>query len=122
MTFNFDQLVIIVDKDVSRTTRRAKGTRGIDLNNDPRAVKLKQMEVGDSFFLEGVERKDTRSVINLGKKVGVFLDPRYFEVDEIAQVAGTRIWRVEESELPRRGGKGVAPPVPATKVDDPDDF
>lgn len=121
MTFNLDDLVITVDKDVPRTTRRAKGSRGINLDSDPRVIKLKAMEIGDSFFLEGVQRKDTRSVVNLGKKVSVFLDPRYFEVDEIAQVAGTRIWRVEESELKRRGVK-VAEPAPTTKVEDPDDF
>lgn len=118
MTFDIDNLVIIVDKDVPRTRKTA---RKVDLENDERVKKLKAMEIGDSFFLAGVERKNTRGVINLGKKAGVFLLPRYCEVDEIAQVAGTRIWRVEEHEMSGRGKPGVVPPQKPTPEDD-DDF
>lgn len=107
MTFNLDNLVITVDKDVPQ--KRSRGTRGIDLQNDDRVVKLKALAIGDSFFLDGVERKDTRSIVNLGKKVGVYLHPRYVEEDEIYHTAGTRIWRVEEDELPRRGKGAKAP-------------
>lgn len=107
MTFDIERLVITVEKDVPKPRR--KSTRGIDLENDDRVLKLRAMAMGDSFFMEGAKRADCRQIINLAKKVDVFLMCREVDEDEVYQVHGCRLWRVEESELPRRGKKAAAP-------------
>lgn len=100
MTFDLNNLVITVDKDVPMKKGRS---RGVDMN-DPNVQKLKSMDIGDSFWLgQGTSKADARSVINLGKKISVFLEARYVEVDEIEQVAGTRVWRINESDVRTRG-------------------
>lgn len=100
---NLEELVINVDKDVARQIKRKRTTKNLD--DDPTVKQLKTMEMGDSFFLAGVLRKDTRGIVNLGKKVDIFLLARYTEADEIYQQAGTRLWRVEETEMPRHKPK-----------------
>lgn len=100
---NLEGIVINADKDVAREAKRKRTSK--NLADDPVAQQLKTMELGDSFFLAGVLRKDTRGMVNLGKKVGVFLIARYTEADEIYQQAGTRLWRVTEEEMPRHKPK-----------------
>lgn len=95
---NLEDLVITVDKDVSRT--KLKRRRGINLD-DPRVKQLQALELEDGFFLEGKTRKDARAVVDLGKKIGVFLIIREVECDEIYQKPGVRFWRVKEEEMPR---------------------
>lgn len=117
MTFDINNLVINVDEGVPMKKRG----RTVNLEDNEQTQKLKAMAVGDSFFVEGAERKDMRSVINLGKKIGVFLDARRVEQDEIYQTAGVRVWRVNEADLPRRG-KGAAAPAPTPPAESDDDF
>lgn len=126
MTFEIDKLVITVEKDVARVRR--KSTRGIDLDTDERVLKLRAMAMEDSFFMEGAKRVDCRQIINLAKRAGVFLLCREVEEDEVYQVQGCRLWRVEESELPRRGKAAATPkvepdpePQPVVNDVDPDE-
>lgn len=124
MTFEFERMVITVEKDVPKPRR--KSTRGVCLETDERVIKLRAMELGDSFFLEGAKRTDCRQIMNLGKRVDVFLICREVEEDEVYQVPGCRLWRVTEDELPRRGKRAaVAPtetaPEPVVNDVDPDE-
>lgn len=104
-----DDLVITVDKDVSRA--KPKRRRGVDMDH-PRVKELLAMDMGDSFFLEGKLRKDARSRIEMGKKIGVFLEAREVDCDEIYQVKGTRVWRVTEDEMPKRKSSAKVPAAP----------
>lgn len=99
---NLEDLVITVDKEVSRT--KPKRRRGVNMD-DPRVKQLQALELEDSFFLEGKTRKDARALVDLGKKIGVFLIVREVEQDEIYQTAGVRFWRVKEQEMPRYKAK-----------------
>ena len=100
-----DNVVITVDKDVPR--KPAKRKRGVDMN-DPRVKQLKALELDDSFFLADKTRKDVRHLVDLGKKIGVFLIVREVECDEIYQAKGVRLWRVKEEEMPRYKPKAGA--------------
>lgn len=100
-----DNVVITVDKDVPR--KPAKRKRGVDMN-DPRVKQLKALELDDSFFLADKTRKDVRHLVDLGKKIGVFLIVREVECDEIYQAKGVRLWRVKEDEMPRYKPKAGA--------------
>lgn len=100
-----DNVVITVDKDVPR--KPAKRKRGVDMN-DPRVKQLKALELDDSFFLADKTRKDVRHLVDLGKKIGVFLIVREVECDEIYQTKGARLWRVKEEEMPRYKPKAGA--------------
>lgn len=78
---------------------------------DPRAKALLEMDIDtgqNSFYLAGKTKKDVRSLIALGKRIGVFLIAREFlaGTDEIYDEAGVRLWRVSEEKLPRRKGQG----------------
>jgi len=115
-TIDYENLVIVVEKDIPRKKRR-----GANPADDPRSAQLKAMDVGDSFFIAGGARKDCRSVINLAKKLNIHLLARDVEVDDIYQAKGVRVWRIDESEVRTRGTKGVLPPTPKPEVDD-DDF
>lgn len=124
MTFDLDSVVIKVEEGVERKVRRMP--KRIDLENDERAIMLRGMTINSSFFLEGAKKPDVRPLIDLGKKINVFLIARELECDEIYQVAGVRIWRVEESDLPRRGAKATPPVVEqkaqVNQVDPDEDF
>lgn len=111
---NLEDLVITVDKEVSRA--KPKRRRGVNLD-DPRVKQLQALELEDSFFLEGKTRKDARVLIDLGKKIGVFLIVREVELDEIYQTAGVRFWRVKEEEMPRYKPK----PGEVSSQSEPDD-
>ena len=122
-----ENVVITVDKDVPR--KPAKRKRGVDMN-DPRVKQLKALELDDSFFLADKTRKDVRHLVDLGKKIGVFLIVREVEQDEIYQTAGVRFWRVKEQEMPRYKAKPgevtqqsepVEDDEPETQVEDDDD-
>lgn len=124
MTIDFDNLVINVDQDVPRVKRRSPRK---DIESDPRTKQLRAMELGDSFFIEGGARKDCRSLIAFGKKLGVFLQARDVLVDEVYQCEGVRLWRVEEHEVVRGAKAPVSTPAPAPEptpdaVDDDEDF
>ena len=112
-----DNVVITVDKDVPR--KPAKRKRGVDMN-DPRVKQLKALELDDSFFLADKTRKDVRHLVDLGKKIGVFLIVREVECDEIYQAKGARLWRVKEEEMPRYKPKAGAEqqPKPEPEMDD----
>lgn len=76
--------------------------------NDPRAAQLLAMDVDtgrNSFYQVGETKKGVRSLIALGKRIGVFLIAREFPAgtDEINDEAGVRLWRVSEEKMPRRG-------------------
>lgn len=77
--------------------------------NDPRAAQLLAMDIDsgrNSFFLEGETKKGVRSMIALGKRIGVFLIAREFPAgtDELNPKAGVRVWRVSEENMPHRSG------------------
>ncbi len=125
MQFDIDNLVIKVEEGVQRVKSK-RASKRIDYENDERVIKLKAMSINSSFFMENAEKKDARSLVELGKKVGVWLLPRETECDDIYQVKGVRVWRVEEHEMPRRRTAKAAEQVdqeqPDTPVEDPDDF
>ena len=121
---NHDDLqVITVEKDVPKTKRRS--SRGADPHQHPLAAQLKAMEVDDSFFIEGGDRKSTRPIVALAKKLGVPLLARDMACDEVYQTTGVRLWRIDQSEV-RTRAKPVAPiviePAPAVAAAEDDDF
>jgi len=74
---------------------------------DPRAAQLLAMDIDtgrNSFYLEGETKKGVRSLIALGRRIGVFLIAREFPegTDELNDEAGVRVWRVSEEMMPRR--------------------
>lgn len=74
---------------------------------DPRAAQLRAMDIDtgrNSFYLEGETKKGVRSLIALGKRIGVYLIAREFQAgtDELNDEAGVRVWRVSEEMVPRR--------------------
>ena len=117
---DLNEVVITVEKDVPRSKKRSPRT--INLDTDPNAIKLRGMEIGDSFFIQDAERKDARPLIALGKKVGVSLMAREVAIDEIYQTQGVRLWRVEPAGM--RPGRGNKPPIelPKKEVDEDEDF
>lgn len=95
MSIKLDEGVAVVP------ARRSKST------NDPRAKTLLAMDIDtgkNSFFLPGETIKGVRSLIDLGKRLGVNLIARRFEegTDEINDEAGVRVWRV--SPRVKKGG------------------
>jgi hypothetical protein len=75
--------------------------------NDPRAKQLLEMDINvghNSFFLVGKTKKDVRSLVALGKRIGAHLIAREFPVgtDAVYDEAGVRVWRVSEDKVPRR--------------------
>lgn len=55
---------------------------------------MSKMEVGHSFFLEGVLPSDCAYIRKLGYKLGFRLSIRYVAVDEIFGKHGTRVKRI----------------------------
>ncbi len=92
---------IKLDKDVPvAPARRSKAMQ------DPRAKDLLAMPIDtgkNSFYLEGKTKKDVRSLIALGRRIGVYLIAREFEAgtDEIYDEAGVRLWRVSKERAVR---------------------
>lgn len=89
---NLDEVVITVDKDVP--TAPVKRKRGVDETN-PQVMKIRALALGDSFFIEGEDKKSVRPLIDLGRKIGCRLVARDIKVDEIYGSSGVRIWREE---------------------------
>jgi len=78
--------------------------------NDPRAKDLLAMDIDtglNSFYFVGKTKKDVRSLVALGRRIGVYLIAREFPAgaDELNDDAGVRVWRVSEGKLPRRRGE-----------------
>lgn len=74
---------------------------------DPRAAQLLAMDIDtgkNSFFLEGQTKKDVRSLIALGRRIGVYLIAREFAAgtDELNDEAGVRLWRVSRDKAVRK--------------------
>jgi len=104
VTLDIKKVVITVDQDVDRPKAKRK-PRGIDMT-DPTVKQLQAMQVGDSFFLAGIEKKDARPLLALGKKLDVHLEARQLALDEIYQQAGVRVWRIDDSEVRTRRPRG----------------
>lgn len=111
---NINEVVINVEQDVERPGRRRRSR--VDMEA-PNVKKLLGMAIGDSFFLAGAEKKDARPLVDLGKRIEVFLDARRVELDSIYQQAGVRVWRVAESEMPTRRGADTSGSQPDLKID-----
>lgn len=89
---------------------------------DPRAKALLEMDINtgqNSFYQVGKTKKDVRSLVALGKRIGVYLIAREFPAgtDEIYDDAGVRLWRVSKDKMPRRKGQADEP-----EGHDPHDF
>lgn len=111
---NVNEVVIIVEKDVERPGRRRRPRIDMESEN---VQKLQGMEIGDSFFLAGAEKKDARPLVDLGKKIDVYLDARQVDLDTIYQQAGVRVWRVEQDEVRTRRVAGTSSTQPDLKID-----
>jgi hypothetical protein len=75
--------------------------------DDPRAAQLLAMDIDtgkNSFYLEGKTKKDVRSLVALGRRIGVYLIVREFAAgtDAINDEAGVRVWRVREEKAVRK--------------------
>lgn len=92
---------IKLDKDVPvAPARRSKAMQ------DPRAKELLAMDIDtglNSFYREGQTKKDVRSLIALGRRIGVYLIAREFPAgtDEHNDEAGVRLWRVSKDKAVR---------------------
>jgi len=74
---------------------------------DPRAAQLLAMDIDtgrNSFYREGQTKKDVRSLIALGRRIGVYLIAREFAAgtDELNDEAGVRLWRVSKDKAVRK--------------------
>ena len=67
---------------------------------DPRLAQIREMNVGDSFFVKGAQRGDFRSLLYLGRQHNILLVTEYQKHDPIYLEEGVRVWRVEK--LPER--------------------
>lgn len=120
MTFDINNVVIVVDKDVS--PEPPKRIRGLD-NNDPHVQQLRELDLGDSFFVVGATKKDVRPLVDKGRKLGMYILARETDSDEInVGQAGTRLWYRPDDERPRRSSKKDQTPAPETPPDDDDDL
>lgn len=67
---------------------------------DPRAAQLLAMDIDtgkNSFFMPDKTKKDVRSLVSLGKRIGVTLKVIEFALGEdplIKDKAGVRVWRI----------------------------
>lgn len=80
-----------IDKDVPLPDGEAKY---------PELADIKDLEVGDSFFVEGAKRGEFRRHHAIGRLHGIFLRTEHFDSDPIYMKKGVRVWRVDPPPPP----------------------